>query len=88
MLKTHKVLARGSVLGNSRGKGVLVPGAPCVFGEVTTFVADARLANLEPVAGAIVGLDVATGGLGHVVQGGSCKDKGLGNDTRGNSKGP
>lgn len=77
MLKAHEVLARGSVAGNSGGQGVLVPGAPCVLGEVTTFVANARLANLEPVAGTIVVLDVATRGLGHVVQGGSYKHRGL-----------
>lgn len=76
MLKSHEILARGSVLGNSRGKGVLVIGTPCVFGEVTTLVADARLANLEPVAGAIVALNVASRSLGHVVQGGSCKNRG------------
>lgn len=67
VLKAHEVLARGSVAGNSGGKSVLVPGAPRVLGEVATFVANARLANLEPVARSIVGLDVATRGLGHVV---------------------
>lgn len=73
MLKAHEVLARWSVLGDGGGKGVLVPGAPRVLGEVATLVTDARLANLEPVAGAIVALDIASRSLGHVVQGRSCE---------------
>lgn len=69
MLETQEVLPRGSISGNSGSELVLVPSAPGVLGEVAALVADSRLANLEPVAGAIVALDIITRGFRHVIQG-------------------
>lgn len=67
VLNTEEVLAVGGSLGNLDigGRGVVV--APGVLGEVTAGVADTLLHDLEPVTGAVVGLDITTG-IGHVSQ--------------------
>jgi len=69
VLNTEKILAVRSILRDSGGDPVAAPGAPGVGGEVTSTVADTLLLDLEPVTRAIVGLDVVTGGAGHVHEG-------------------
>jgi hypothetical protein len=68
VLSAHKVLAVRRVLGDLGGDVVTVPGAPAGVLEVCS--AEALLEDLEPVARAVVGRD-ASGGLGHVDQGGT-----------------
>jgi hypothetical protein len=67
VLNAEEVLAVGGSLGNLDigGRGVVV--APGVLGEVTAGVADTLLHDLEPITGAVVGLDITTG-VGHVSQ--------------------
>jgi hypothetical protein len=68
VLSAHKVLAVRRVLGDLGGDVVTVPGAPAGVLEVCS--AETLLEDLEPVARAVVGRD-ASGGLGHVDQGGT-----------------
>lgn len=68
VLNTEEVLAAGGILGDGGGDPVTVVGAPGLVGEVGVGVADTLLEDLEPVARAVVGLDVVTGGTGHVNQ--------------------
>lgn len=67
MLDADEVLAGGRVGGDLERRGVLVPGAPVGVFEalLRDVVAEAFLVHFEPVAGAVVLLDVA-GGFGHV----------------------
>jgi hypothetical protein len=68
VLSAHKVLAVRRVLGDLGGDVVTVPGAPAGVLEVTS--AETLLEDLEPVARTVVGRN-ASGGLGHVDQGGT-----------------
>jgi hypothetical protein len=68
VLSTEEVLAIGSIGGDDSTKSVLVPAAPGLTGEVGAGVADTLVVDLEPVALAVVGLDVVVGSAGHVDQ--------------------
>jgi hypothetical protein len=67
VLNAEEVLAVGGTLGDLDIGGRRVVVAPGVLGEVTAGVADTLLHDLEPVTGAVVGLDITTG-IGHVSQ--------------------
>lgn len=67
VLNAEEVLAVGGSLGNLDIGGSRIVVAPGVLGEVTAGVADTLLHDLEPVTGAVVGLDITTG-IGHVGQ--------------------
>jgi hypothetical protein len=71
VLEADEVLAAGGIGGDGGLHGVAVPGAPGVGGEVTALAADALLEDLEPVSGAVVGLDIVAGGARHVDQAGA-----------------
>lgn len=71
MLGAEKILAVGSVLGDSSGDGVLVPAAPSIGSEIAALVADTLLEDLEPLARSIVGLDIIIGGARKIRQRGA-----------------
>lgn len=73
MLRAEEILSVRSVLGDRGRDPVAVPGAPGVGGEVAAGVADTFLLDLEPVARAIIGLDVVIGGPGQVDKTGTCR---------------
>jgi hypothetical protein len=65
VLRTDEVVTVGNALGNLEGDAVLGPCAPSLLLDVTGWVTDSFLVNLEPVTGTVVG---SSGGgcLGHV----------------------
>lgn len=72
VLDADKVLAVGDCVGDSELDAGLAPSAPGVLQGAVVLRAGAEegVADLEPVAGAVVGFDV--GGGGHVDLGGAC----------------
>lgn len=65
VLRTDKVLARGSRLGDLEFELRHAPSAPGILGEVAVRVANGLFPDLEPLAIALVLLDVARWRLGH-----------------------
>lgn len=72
VLDAHEVLAVGDGVRDGEFDAGLAPGAPGVLQGAVVLRAGAEegVADLEPVAGAVVGFDV--GGGGHVDLGGAC----------------
>jgi hypothetical protein len=62
-------LAVGDVLRDSSSYGGAVIIAPDAFGEVAALIADTRLVDLEPIPGAVIGLNIITRGTRHIDKG-------------------
>jgi hypothetical protein len=65
MLNANKVLARGDVLLHSPLQAILLPAVPGCVDAGSRWVLEPGLGHLDPIAGAIVGLDGA-GGFGDI----------------------